>query len=154
MTMRTGRVIAMLVGLALSVAGCGTTLNGSADVPRAPELAGTNWEVTGYDAGQRAVVDVIDGTELTVAFGTDGRVSGSAGCNRYTAAYTTTGDTLSIAQAAATRRMCVTPEGAMQQEQRFLEALGKAATARLDGDRLELRTADGALAVTLRRAAQ
>jgi heat shock protein HslJ len=37
----------------------------------------------------------------------------------------------------------------MEQEQQFLKALGTVATARLEGERLELRTATGALAATL-----
>jgi heat shock protein HslJ len=39
----------------------------------------------------------------------------------------------------------------MQQEALFLAALQSAATFRIDGDRLELRTADVALAVSLTR---
>jgi heat shock protein HslJ len=152
MTLHAGRVTALLTALAAFATGCGTTVTGAAEAQEAPDLAGTNWVVTGYDAGSAQLVPVLDETELTMAFGADGRVSGSAGCNRYTAAYTSEGAALSIGQAAATRRMCVTPEGAMRQEQRFLDALAKAATARLESDRLDLRTADGALAVTARRA--
>jgi heat shock protein HslJ len=48
--------------------------------------------------------------------------------------------------------MCVAPEGVMEQEQQFLKALSTVATARFDGDRLELRTAEGSLAVSLVRA--
>ena len=39
----------------------------------------------------------------------------------------------------------------MEQEQQFLQALQGVATARIDGDRLELRTGQGALAATLVR---
>ena len=37
----------------------------------------------------------------------------------------------------------------MEQERRYLEALQSAATFRTAGEKLELRTAEGALAVTL-----
>jgi hypothetical protein len=40
----------------------------------------------------------------------------------------------------------------MEQEQAFLNALGSVALARREGDRLELRTAGGALAAILERA--
>ena len=79
------------------------------------------------------------------------RVSGSAGCNNFTSTYRLEGDKLSIGPAAATRRMCASPEGIMEQEQRFLNALETVATARLEGDRLDFRTAQGALAATLRK---
>jgi heat shock protein HslJ len=39
----------------------------------------------------------------------------------------------------------------MEQEQQFLKALETVATARQEADRLELRTADDALAVSLGR---
>lgn len=114
-------------------------------------LAGTAWQVTGYNNGRQAVVSVLNGTELTMEFPADGRVAGSAGCNRYTGTFKQDGGTLSFGPAAATRRMCVEPEGILEQEQRFLKALETVATARQEADRLELRTADGAMAVTLHR---
>ncbi|MFO1204398.1 MAG: META domain-containing protein [Burkholderiales bacterium] len=112
-------------------------------------LAGTSWKVTGFNNGRQAVVSVLTGTDLTLAFAGDGKLSGSAGCNRYTAAYTSAGQKLTIGPAAATRRMCAQPEGVMEQEQQFLKALETVATARFEGDRLELRTAEDALAMTL-----
>ena len=117
--------------------------------PQAQSLAGTAWRVTGYNNGREAVVSVLTGTTLTMAFSGDGRVSGSAGCNRYTAAYTAEGPKLAIGSAAATRMMCATPAGVMEQEQQFLKALETVATARFERDRLELRTAAGALAAPL-----
>jgi heat shock protein HslJ len=58
--------------------------------------------------------------------------------------------TLQFAAAAATRMMCATA-GLMEQEQAFLNALGNVATFRMEGDRLELRGVDGALAASFRR---
>ena len=115
-------------------------------------LAGTSWNVTGYNNGKQAVVSVLNGTSLTMAFTSDGRVGGSAGCNRYTATYIVDGQKLTIGPAAATRIMCTRPESVMEQERQFLQALEMVATARFEGDRLELRTAGGQLAVTLAKA--
>jgi heat shock protein HslJ len=114
------------------------------------ELAATAWAVTGYNNGLQAVVSVLRGSALTVVFAADGKVSGSAGCNHYSATYSTSGHNLRIGQPAATRKWCPQPDGVMEQEDRFLRALASAATWRLDGDRLELRTAAGALALSLR----
>lgn len=116
--------------------------------PQSTDLSGTAWVVTGYNNGQQAVVSVIAGTELTADFGADGALSGSAGCNRYTATYEAAGTSLKIGPVGSTRMACADPAGAMTQEMQFLQALETAATYRLDGGRLELRTADGALAVT------
>lgn len=115
------------------------------------ELVGTSWRVTGYNNGRQAVVSVREGTSLTLQFSADGRVSGTGGCNRYTGTYTRSGDGIGLGPLGATRRTCAEPAGVMDQEADFLRALGSASQARMDGDRLELRTASGALAVTALR---
>jgi heat shock protein HslJ len=114
-------------------------------------LAETSWEVTAYNNGQQAVVSVLADTGITAHFGADGRVTGSAGCNQYFASYQLKGESIRIALPEAARRHCAEPQGAMDQEARFLEALRSAATFRLEGERLALRTADGALAIILVR---
>jgi heat shock protein HslJ len=114
-------------------------------------LAGTSWEVMAYNNGKQAVVSVLGGTRITSHFGDDGRVTGSAGCNQYFAGYEVKGESISIALPGATRRFCAEPEEIMDQEAGFLEALSSVATFRLEGERLALRTLDGALALTLVR---
>lgn len=114
-------------------------------------LAGTSWQVTGINNGREAVASVLGGTQVTLHFGPDARVTGSGGCNRYTGAYQVEAARLSIGQVAATRMACAVPEGAMAQEQQFLAALATVASLRIEGDRLELRTAAGALAISARR---
>ena len=113
-------------------------------------LAGTSWHVTSINNGKDAVVSLVAGTSVTMNFATDGKVAGSGGCNNYTSTYTQDGGKLTFTPAAATRRMCVA-SGVMEQEQAFLKALESAATARMEGNQLELRTADGALALSLVR---
>lgn len=112
-------------------------------------LAGTSWLVQAYNNGQQAVVSVIIGTELTATFGEDGNLTGTAGCNDYSAPYQVEGDNISIGPAAATQMVCAEPEGIMEQEQQYLAALQTAATYRFPGDRIELRTAEGSRVATL-----
>jgi heat shock protein HslJ len=119
--------------------------------PQPTELAGTSWLATGINNGKEAVVSLVADSTVTLEFAADGRASGSAGCNRYTTGYQAEGSRLSFQPAAATRKMCAPPE-LMEQEQGFLRALETVASARFEGDRLELRTASGALAVRLTRA--
>jgi heat shock protein HslJ len=95
-------------------------------------------------SGQSALA----GRRATLNFA-DGKVEGSAGCNSYSASYTIAGEKISIGQAAATRRWCARPDGLMEQEAKFLLALASAESWRIDGDRLELRDATGALVVSL-----
>ena len=56
----------------------------------APELAGTNWSVTDYSQASGTITNVWK-TEVTISFGADGTVSGSAGCNGYQATWTVSG---------------------------------------------------------------
>ena len=135
-----------------SVKGDQLTLNGADKMTLATykaqtqDLAGTNWEVVGYNNGKQAVVSVMLGTTITANFGADGNLTGNAGCNDYNGSYTVKGDQITIGPLASTRKFCNDPEGVMDQEARYLSALGTAATYRIDGNSLELRTKDGALA--------
>ena len=113
-------------------------------------LAATSWRVTDINNGKGAVVSLVAETTVTMSFATNGKVAGSAGCNNYTSTYSRDGDKLTFTSAAATRRMCFAA-GVMEQEHAFLKALETTATARMEGNRLELRTADGALAMSLIR---
>lgn len=115
-------------------------------------LASSSWDVTGYNNGTQAVVSIITGSRVTLAFSAEGRVSGSAGCNNFTGAYVVKAGELTIHDVAATRKMCVEPAGVMEQESAFLKALDTSMRVRIEGGRLELRYADGALALNATRA--
>ncbi len=106
-------------------------------------LAGTSWAVQAYNNGKQAVTTPVIGTEMTAIFGKDGNLSGSAGCNTYNASYRVDGNSISIGPAATTRMMCAEPEGIMEQEMQYLTALSTAAAYKIDGSRLEMRTAEG-----------
>lgn len=114
-------------------------------------LAGTSWEVVAYNNGKQAVVSVLADTRLTAVFSKSGNLAGFAGCNDYNAGYKATPPKISIGPVAATEKHCEQPAGVGEQETAYLAALETAATYRIEGSRLELRTADGALAVELRR---
>lgn len=79
--------------------------------------------------------------EVTVTFAED-RVSGSAGCNSYSAAVGFDGSFLDIAPPISTKMACQ-PAALMQQETRFLNLLPKITIYRVIGDRLRLETPDG-----------
>jgi heat shock protein HslJ len=86
--------------------------------PQPTGLAGTAWQVHAYNTGRGAVTGVA----------TAGR--------------------LSIGPLRTTRMVCSTPADVMEREAAFLRALESASTAQREADRLELRTAAGALAIS------
>jgi len=115
--------------------------------PTPDRLAGTRWEVVNYNNGQGALVSLIADTRISVDFGTDGQITGSAGCNTYFAPYQVTGNAITISEPGATQTVCAEPEGVMEQEAEFLAALQTAATFSIDGDTLEMRTASDQIAI-------
>lgn len=62
-----------------------------------------------------------EGVTMTIVFGTDGRVSGRSGCNRFAGAYTLSGEGLRFGDAAVTRMAC--EERVMEAERKFLDHL-------------------------------
>ncbi len=75
------------------------------------------------------------------------QVSGSAGCNQYTASFTTSGDSIQFSDEIATTRMaCADP--LMQLESAYLAALGKAASYQVAGENLTLLDSQGNELVT------
>jgi heat shock protein HslJ len=114
------------------------------------ELAGTSWQAIAYNNGKQAVVSVDAKTKLTAVFSKDGNVSGSSGCNTFSATYEANPPKLSFGPFASTRKACASPD-VMTQESAYLAALASARTYRIGGETLELRTSTGALAVELSR---
>ena len=110
-------------------------------------LEGTLWLMLSYNNGKDALVSALLGTEITAEF-MDGTVSGSAGCNNYSAAYELDGDRISVGPAATTRMFCGEPEGIMEQENQYLEALQSTATYEINADVLEMFDGDGTRMVT------
>jgi heat shock protein HslJ len=110
--------------------------------PQTP-LEGITWMAQSYNNGRGGVVSLIAGTEITARF-EGGSLSGSAGCNSYSASYSLDGSAIAIGPAATTRMACSAPPGIMEQESAYLAALATAHRYRIDGNRLSLETADGA----------
>jgi heat shock protein HslJ len=116
--------------------------------PSAPAgLSGTSWQVTMYNNGKQAVVGLIAGTEISLNFGTDGRLNGNTGCNTYNGAYEASGNALKVGPLVSTQMACIAPEGVMDQEQQYLAALQNAATYEIAGDKLTIRDDSGAMQV-------
>jgi heat shock protein HslJ len=110
-------------------------------------LEGAPWQLASYADEQGDLVHVLPDTEITAEF-SEGQLAGSAGCNRYSASYSLEGSAIAFGPVAATRMMCATPDGIMEQEYGYLVALGSATAYQIDGDNLELTDANGAILAT------
>jgi heat shock protein HslJ len=85
---------------------------------------------------------VIDNAQSTLVFGTDGRVSGRAGCNQYGGSVTLNGASMILDQVFSTKMACTAP-ALMDQETRFLEALQATRSYRMEGPKLVLVDGSG-----------
>jgi heat shock protein HslJ len=125
---------AMILIPLLLVAGC----TGQAPEPR---LSGTGWTLTDY-VHNGTPVQALTTTKVTLDFGNDGQITGTAGCNHYFASYEVKGTAITIGQAGSTMMYCAEP-GVMDQESAYLALLGQAKIIVVESDRLTLSDAKG-----------
>ena len=151
MSPRRARFLIGLSLLAIALGGCapsGPTPSSLATSPgtgpsasASANLPGTSWIVVSVDGS-----DTIADARPTIAFGADGQVQGTGGCNGYGGPYTLDGNAIEVGDLASTLILCEGEVGA--QEAAFMAALRGATTWRIaeDGD-LEL-TGAGAIVGT------
>ena len=91
----------------------------------------------------RDIVDVLLETEVTASFGRSG-ISGSSGCNSYTALATVEDGviTIDVQSLSRTEEVCEDPDGLMEQEDRFLDLLPRVKRYGTYGEGLFLQTDD------------
>ncbi len=106
------------------------------------ELTGTSWMVVVIDDN-----GVVDDSTVTLLFPEEGKMVGSAGCNRYFGTVLVDGSSISFSDTGATMMAC--PEPLMTQEQSFLGALSSISRGEVDSDaRLVLYDDAGAQRIT------
>jgi heat shock protein HslJ len=140
------RSIASAVPVILIIAACAADPYREPTPVRVPELAGTQWTVTSIDGR-----DTVRDEQLTADFGVDGRINGDSGCNRFSGPFIQSGDTVRFGELLSTRRAC-TEANRQRQEDRMLDILRGATTARMVRDELRLRSSAGT--ITLVQAAR
>ena len=108
------------------------------------ELAGTDWELTSLDGKS-----LIEGTTIPLSFAEE-YLGGEMDCNHFGGSpdggkYRATGDgTFAlILPLAVTVQLCTEPEGIMEQEAAYIEALMNAANFSMVDNRLEIDNEDG-----------
>jgi heat shock protein HslJ len=106
-----------------------------------------SWEATSLYTGD-AIKSAIVGTRVTADFAASGKLTGSAGCNPYTATYTAQRGAITVEQPQAEGKTCNEPTGIMEQESDYLAALTTARRYEVAGSTLTLLREGGAIAVT------
>jgi heat shock protein HslJ len=126
----------------------------------APDLIGTSWIVVTYSL-PASMTNPWPGTELTLRFGDDGTVSGSTGCNEYSAMFEVEGpydefvegqrdendgQVIRFGALTMTERACE-ESNYMEQEAEFVDLLEQAGRWFIGRGNLFLRTADGSFLI-------
>jgi heat shock protein HslJ len=107
------------------------------------ELAKTSWTLRSCADAGGTLVPVMNGSEITARFDPDkGRMTGSSGCNGYSAPYTTKGNTISFTGDVTMEKTCELP-GIMEQESAFLSGIPKAASFGVSSQTLKMYDAAG-----------
>jgi heat shock protein HslJ len=100
------------------------------------------WKLQSYTDATGIQIPAQGGTKVTATFGSEGRLSGNAGCNGYAAAYQTHGYSITITGTSSTKMLCNGP-GVMNQESAFLADLSGAASFRVSESFLKFYNAAG-----------
>jgi heat shock protein HslJ len=89
-------LIALLLVICVLSAGCMSFLPTRS--PKGPaELTSPSWRLVSYSVGERTLAPVSPGTNITLKFGDQGKVSGFLnGCRNYSGHYTTLGETIKV----------------------------------------------------------
>ena len=122
----------------LFLSGCGSSL-----ASKRLSLDDSDWQVVAI-AGESLLV----GAKMTMHF-SHNKVSGSAGCNRYSSSYQSTSENIKFSEAAVTKMWCAFPEGVMRQEAAFLKQLPEVERYSYEGERLTFKRFNGDAALTL-----
>jgi heat shock protein HslJ len=104
-------------------------------------LTGT-WNLFNYNNGKGGIQSVMIGSTTNAVFGSNWKLSGTGGCNQYSAEYTTTASNgITITQPTSTMMACAEP--VMQQETQYFSLLPTAAKFEISGDQLTMFNSGG-----------
>lgn len=132
----SGRVMRLLLGLPLLLIVSGSSCHKPvSNTPASPSgvqasLVGTDWLLTDLVG-----TPVIANSKASIAFMDGGRAAGNGSCNRFTGAFSVSGDTIKLGPFAATRMACM-DGGVSAQEDRYLKLLEAARRFEIRNDLL------------------
>ncbi|MFY9822958.1 MAG: META domain-containing protein [Thermoanaerobaculia bacterium] len=127
--------LAALLGCAAQSPAMGQTGQGGEGTTSMDALQGKTWTLMQFDDGSPAPA-APERNAITAVF-KDGKISGSGGCNRYSAMVTSSSPgALKVGAISATKMACAGSAGS--NEQRYFEALKKVETYALEEGKLVL----------------
>jgi len=140
MTMQATILHTAAMGLLL-IAGCAGTKQMNDTAPAGD--ASRAWRLVQYGGPDQWAFPVT-GTHVTIEIDlASGSISGTAGCNSFRGTVSHDGPLLTVGPLAMTKKMCIEPEGVMQQETALAHALQAVSGYSVAGDTLYLTYGSG-----------
>jgi heat shock protein HslJ/uncharacterized protein YraI len=106
-------------------------------------LTSNRWILSSYSTPSGGYQRPIPGTEITARFGTNGSLSGSAGCNSYNSSFMAFDNTLRIYNMAPSQAFCGDPGGIMEQEGTILDLMQRASKMAISAGQLTVIDSGG-----------
>ncbi|KAF3996795.1 META and DUF4377 domain-containing protein [Glaciimonas immobilis] len=136
------RTLTIICVASVTLAGC-ASLSSESTATDDPQLLSSRWELTSWP--EHIIPNGDNGDPVVLNFSVEkgeGRVSGRAWCNQFTAPFSIRGPgRLTIVEAVTTRMACDEP--AMRFEADFLEKLQAVNNYKITGKKLSMQTVDG-----------
>ncbi|MEA5079895.1 MAG: META domain-containing protein [Anaerolineaceae bacterium] len=132
-------LLATLTLAALALTACATKTE-------TPTLSGTSWKLTSYGEVE-AQTPAADGIDTRVDFGSDGNVSGTMGCNRFSGSYTQQDGQITFGPLMATKMAC--PDLPMTQESVAFGVLVGTVRTEWTQNQLSIYSEDGKMMILL-----
>jgi heat shock protein HslJ len=126
---RIGIFTALLLSSAIMLGACAGSRS-----PDQPDLEGTSWVLTAINESSP-----IESAQPTLEF-KGGQATGNASCNTFGGSYQVEGGAIAFGDLHSTEMFCMDPEGAMEQEQMYLDLLRRAQNFELVNGRLRIFT--------------
>ncbi len=111
--------------------------------PVQPPLQDSSWFLQSYMDSTGSPVPVLQGSSITAFFDSSGELSGSSGCNTYSANYTADSSSISIGPPNSTQILCTDPPGVMEQESAYLALLPTASSFTINSELLSISDVNG-----------
>jgi len=111
-------------------------------ITAATAITENTWSLQSFTDTEGNIVPVLNGTTITAKFSTDGKLTGSGGCNQYSGRYMVQSTLMVVSRVTSTSMACW-ENNAMLQEERYYAALEDAAALRVHDQVMTLYGIDG-----------
>lgn len=121
----------------------GSNSSESIEITVANGLTANRWVLQSFSSPDYGLMTPLAGSTIDARFEATGTLSGSAGCNSYSGGFTAYDVILQTSSLSLSQSSCDSPEGVMEQEQRYMSLLSQAAQFSISAGQLNVFDSSG-----------